>query len=89
MNVVKALKDEMRLARALVRKRMFISPKTEEEIVQGFHWLYYDSHLLAKSFFNTFWLGVPTLKCPMDLWVYQHREEDRGGQTHGSRDPGF
>jgi cephalosporin hydroxylase len=71
MSFVKSLKDEVRLARALMRKRIFISSRTEKEIVRGFHTLYYDSHLLGKSFFSTFWLGVPTLKCPLDLWVYQ------------------
>lgn len=71
MTFVQALKDEVRLARTLMRKRILISPKTEKEIVQGFHQLYYDSNILGKTFFNTFWLGVPTLKCPMDLWVYQ------------------
>lgn len=71
MSFVKTLKDEVKLARTLMRKRILISPKTEKEIVQGFHHLYYDSHILGKSFFDTFWLGVSTLKCPMDLWVYQ------------------
>lgn len=71
MSLMKSLKDEVRLARALMHKRIFISSKTEKEIVRGFHTLYYDSHLMGKSFFNTYWLGVPTLKCPLDMWIYQ------------------
>lgn len=71
MSFVKAVQDEVRLARALLRKRILLSSKTEKDIVRGFHTLYYDSHMLGQSFFNTSWLGIPTLKCPMDLWVYQ------------------
>ncbi len=41
--------------------------QTEDEIVEAFHKLYYYSRVWA----NTFWLGVQTLKCPLDLWIYQ------------------
>lgn len=36
-------------------------------IVNRFHKLYYNS----GTFYNTFWLGTQTLKCPFDLWIYQ------------------
>jgi cephalosporin hydroxylase len=42
---------------------------TENEIVNAFHRLYYDS--LDKTWNNTYWMGVPTQKCPLDLWIYQ------------------
>jgi cephalosporin hydroxylase len=32
-----------------------------------FHRLYYDTAVWK----DTFWLGVPTQKCPLDLWIYQ------------------
>lgn len=32
-----------------------------------FHRLYYESSVWC----NTLWLGIPTLKCPLDLWIYQ------------------
>lgn len=35
--------------------------------VDAFHRLYYDS----QAWQDTHWLGVPALKCPLDLWVYQ------------------
>jgi len=38
-------------------------------IVDQFHELYYNSH--SRTWNNTFWLGVPVLKCPLDLWIYQ------------------
>jgi cephalosporin hydroxylase len=36
-------------------------------ITEQFHEQYYDSGVWR----NTFWLGVETLKCPLDLWIYQ------------------
>jgi cephalosporin hydroxylase len=37
--------------------------------VDAFHRLYYESE--DRTWGNTRWLGVPTQKCPLDLWVYQ------------------
>jgi cephalosporin hydroxylase len=39
------------------------------ERVNKFHILYYDCG--ERTWQNTFWLGVPALKCPLDLWTYQ------------------
>ena len=36
-------------------------------ISEQFHELYYE----ARVWRNTFWLGVETRKCPLDLWIYQ------------------
>ncbi len=36
-------------------------------IAQQFHQLYWHS----ETWKWTFWQGVPTLKCPLDLWIYQ------------------
>ncbi|MDT5124086.1 MAG: hypothetical protein QOC96_3568 [Acidobacteriota bacterium] len=36
-------------------------------IADQFHELYYDSWVWQ----NTYWMGVQTLKCPLDLWIYQ------------------
>ena len=41
----------------------------QAEVVDAFHRLYYDSH--DSTWAKTFWRGVPVLKCPLDLWVYQ------------------
>lgn len=37
--------------------------------VREFHLLYYKER--DRTWENTFWLGTPILKCPLDLWVYQ------------------
>ena len=41
------------------------APATEQETVEAFHKLWYDLQRRVK------WLGTRTLKCPLDLWVYQ------------------
>lgn len=38
-------------------------------IVKEFHRLYYNTR--SRTWTNTRWLGVPVIKCPFDLWVYQ------------------
>lgn len=40
-----------------------------EEVVEEFNRLYYDNH--ERTWEATSFLGVTTLKCPLDLWVYQ------------------
>lgn len=39
----------------------------EPGVTDAFHRLYYDT-IVWK---DTYWLGVPTQKCPLDLWIYQ------------------
>lgn len=47
-----------------------LGPTTgQAEVVTAFHRLYYDAH--DTTWARTFWRGVPVLKCPLDLWVYQ------------------
>jgi cephalosporin hydroxylase len=41
------------------------------ELVRRFNQLYYHGPNDVPLFTTTSWLGVPTLKCPLDLWVYQ------------------
>src|ERR1700682_652378 len=38
-------------------------------VVDSFHKLYYESE--SRTWKNTYWLGVPVQKCPLDLWIYQ------------------
>jgi cephalosporin hydroxylase len=41
------------------------------ELVDSFNRLYYHGPHGQPLYMTTSWLGVPTLKCPCDLWVYQ------------------
>ena len=38
-------------------------------VIDEFHKIYYSG--TAPVWQKTYWLGVQTLKCPLDLWVYQ------------------
>jgi cephalosporin hydroxylase len=40
-----------------------------ESVVNAFHDLYYTSP--SRTWQNTFWMGVPVAKCPLDLWIFQ------------------
>jgi cephalosporin hydroxylase len=46
-------------------------PGWRDTVVDGFHRLYYDIGHAGGTWTDTTWFGVPTLKCPSDLWVYQ------------------
>jgi len=38
-------------------------------IIRDFHKLYHES--IDGTWHQTYWMGVKTLKCPLDLWIYQ------------------
>jgi cephalosporin hydroxylase len=38
-------------------------------VVNSFHKLYHGNP--SQTWLNTFWVGIPVTKCPLDLWVYQ------------------
>jgi cephalosporin hydroxylase len=46
-----------------------VSPTEADSVIDEFHHLYYDHP--ERTWNNTYWMGVPTQKCPLDLWVYQ------------------
>ena len=46
-----------------------MSEQTERSIIDEFHKLYYARKV--ETWGNTFWLGTPIQKCPLDLWIYQ------------------
>ena len=41
----------------------------EESIVKNFHILY--EKKADQTYYNTYWMGVKSMKCPLDLWIYQ------------------
>lgn len=44
----------------------------EKAVVDAFHDLYYNRLDGDEPLFmHTYWMGVPCLKCPLDLWIYQ------------------
>ena len=45
---------------------------SEKAAIEAFHRLYYDGPAgEGRVHHRTRWMGVETLKCPLDLWVYQ------------------
>ncbi|MDY7007611.1 MAG: CmcI family methyltransferase [Cyanobacteriota bacterium] len=49
----------------------YTSAEAIQDIVQKYKKLYFDSYLFGKTWSETFWMGYPTFKCPLDLWIYQ------------------
>lgn len=39
-----------------------------KSIINQFHWLYYNA---PDTWLTTTWMGIPTQKCPLDMWIYQ------------------
>jgi cephalosporin hydroxylase len=50
---------------------MRLGKASERKVVDEFHKLYYNARKQQRTLGNTFFFGVPTQKCPLDLWVYQ------------------
>src|SRR3954462_4813603 len=50
------------------------SPKARKALVNQFHRLYY--HTPARTWQNTYFLGVPVWKNPLDMWLYQEMIHD-------------
>ncbi|HEU4896753.1 MAG TPA: CmcI family methyltransferase [Actinomycetota bacterium] len=46
-------------------------PDDRERLTDDFHRLYYETGEAGGTWKNTTFLGVPTWKSPLDLWVYQ------------------
>jgi len=45
------------------------SPNNDaEEVIRRFHHLYYTRP--HDTWLNTYWLGIPVLKSPLDMWIY-------------------
>lgn len=69
--IARAIAHEIRTLRGAFYRRLYVSRANEQEIVDSFHRLYFDARAFNMTWRNTFWLGHPILKCPLDLWIYQ------------------
>ena len=58
-----------RILNRIDRRRRPTSARAAGRVVRRFHRLYYTSS--RRTWRDTFFLGVPVAKCPLDLWVYQ------------------
>ena len=80
MNVMPALqkflgglKAEVKTLRRLIYQRAYDAATLgrSTSLLDEFHKFYYDSAILKEGRGTTYWLGVPALKLPQDLWIYQ------------------
>lgn len=55
----------------IIFEKMFHNKKIREVIINNFHKLYYYLGASGQTWEDTFWFGVKTLKCPLDMWIYQ------------------
>jgi len=69
--LMQKFKREAANIRDILYHRLYFKPGGRQDVVDQFHKLYYDSAALDKTWSNTWWMGVPALKCPLDLWIYQ------------------
>lgn len=60
---------------AKLRRRVyeygFAHPRLRRMVVDQFHLLFYGSPRIRRPWADTYWLGTPAQKCPLDLWIYQ------------------
>lgn len=47
------------------------APGDDDRVVERFHQRYYDAGYHGGTWTDTRWFGIQTLKCPLDLWIYQ------------------
>jgi cephalosporin hydroxylase len=48
-----------------------LRPGDRNTVADEFHRRYYDAGYAGGTWADTRWFGVATLKCPLDLWIYQ------------------
>ena len=75
--IILALRGQIERALSLIfhkyhgtsSSRLLTDPQVQKLAVDEFHKLYYYS--FDRTWNNTFWFGIPILKFPLDLWIYQ------------------
>ena len=71
---MKTFNRYLKRAKYIIRVRLrflLTGSATKQKIIDRFHSLYYDSHILGKTWSHTTFLGTPIQKNPLDLFVYQ------------------
>ena len=74
---IRAVRGRLHNRRIEMKRRPWrVDPRIKQNIIDQFHRLYYDGYGKGLTWGNTFWRGVKTEKCPLDLWVYQEIIQD-------------
>lgn len=66
---VEEVRDEDVVDEAVCDNDVRIETRAVQSVVDDFHRLYYAR--LERTWTHTYWMGIATLKCPLDLWIYQ------------------
>jgi len=53
----------------VMKDRPWLTRRPSAPISTAFHMLYHSSQ--DRTWRNTYWMGTPVLKVPLDLWIYQ------------------
>ena len=69
--MLRKILSKLALVQRQIVHRFYIGPQKERDVIQEFHKLYYYSNIAGKTWSDTWWMGIPVLKCPLDLWIYQ------------------
>ncbi len=57
--------------RSLAQEREKAERLRSREVPEAFQLIYYEAGARGGTWQNTYWMGTPVLKVPLDLWVYQ------------------
>jgi len=69
--LARAIQHEIKTLRGVLYRRIAVNKADERAVLDEFHKLYFEARAFNMSWRNTFWMGHPILKCPLDLWLYQ------------------
>jgi len=62
-------KNKITKLKVFLFNKVYLTSSLVKLNIALFHWLYYNA--AERTWLNTHWLGVPLLKNPLDLWIYQ------------------
>ncbi len=71
------IKGEIQRLHVVFLQRAYVNPELERDITTSFNKLYYDLHILNKTWASTSFLGIGIDKCISDLWIYQEILSER------------
>lgn len=55
----------------LSKYKLLLQYWMENRTIRNFSKLYYNSPIRGRVWENTYWRGINSYKCPLDLWIYQ------------------
>lgn len=69
--LARIVRHEVKTLRGVLYRRIAVNKADERTAIDEFHKLYFEARAFNQTWRNTYWMGHPILKCPLDLWLYQ------------------